>query len=84
MADPPRAITDPPSTMADPPSDPVKHKFTGKIKKSGITYHRKKCQTSSAEEAVAVHAVPDANHEVASAVLSMIILQRNWVVVARK
>ena len=77
-------MSDLPSAMADPPSDPVKWKFTGKSKESGIAYCRKKPQTSSAKEAVTVHAAPDPNHEVAVAVASTIMLQHNCVVVVRK
>ena len=55
-------MADPPSATADQPSDSVKQKFTGKRKKSGIAYCRKKCQTSSAEEAVAVRAAPVASN----------------------
>jgi hypothetical protein len=50
-----------------PPSP--KKKFTGKRKKSGINYHRKKFQTSSVKGAVAVHATPDANHVAVAVVI---------------
>jgi hypothetical protein len=84
MANQPHAMADPPSTTADPPSDLIKQKFTGKRKKSGIAYHRKKCQTFSAEKAVANHAAPDANNEVVAAAVSVIILQHDCVLTLAK
>jgi len=50
-------MADPPNTMADPPTAPLKRKFTGKRKKIGITYRRKKSKTSfAADTAVLVRA----------------------------
>jgi hypothetical protein len=56
--------------MANPPSAPVKRKFTGKHKKCGIAYYRKKSQTSAEHEA-AVHDAPNVNHEVVAAAASV-------------
>ena len=67
MADPPHAMADPLHAMADPPSNRMKQFFTDKRKRNDIAYCSKKCQTSSAKEAVVVHAAADANHEVAAA-----------------
>ena len=63
-------IPRPQKGMTDPSSAPVKRKFTGKCKKSGIAYYRKKSQTSPEHEA-AVHAAPDVNHGVAAAAASV-------------
>ena len=56
--------------MANPPSAPVKRKLTGKHKKSGIAYHRKKSQISPEHKAT-INAVMDVSHEVAAATASV-------------